>query len=666
MKWNSALLALAIVVMSPVAGAAAIDLTGFVKRDQFDNIKLSPNGDYYAASVPAEDRSGLVIVRRADNKVTATYSIGSDTYIADFDWVDPQRVLFGTSRKFGTLDTPKLTGNLYGINADGSSRGILVGQDAGQSNPGGMVQTRKVESIAAFLLDPLDADDRNVLISVYSFSADDFSRVEKMDAYNGRRSPVARSPVRNADFVTDANGVVRFAFGRDVDNNNRLFLRSADASDWTRLADWKLINDEHVSGHVEVPLGFAADGRTAYLSVEQAAGPDAIVSLDTTTQARKTLFRDAVSDPVGVIPSLGNASIPAGAVIAGGKPRTVFFDSDGPEARLYRGLEAAFPGQEVRVTSKTSDGNLALVEVSSDRDEGGFYLFDRTAKTVSPLVSLRPWSDPARMSEKRPIQFVSRDGLSIHGFLTVPLGSSGKHLPLVVMPHGGPFGVADKWEFEPGIQILAKAGYAVLQVNFRGSSQYGRAFSQAGAQQWGAKMQDDVTDATRWAIDQGFADASRVCIYGASYGGYAALMGAAREPQLYRCAAGYVGVYDLPLMYDKGDTGRAQSDVAYLRDWIGDKSTLAAISPVNLATKIKVPVFLAAGGRDERAPIEHSKRMEKALRAAGVPVETLYFPTEGHGFYVEAHRQAFYERLLAFLERNIGSATSGEGGSAGH
>lgn len=664
MKWKSALLAVAIVVMSPVAAAAAVDLTGFVKRDQFDSIKLSPNGDYYAASVPAEDRSGLVIVRRADNKVTATYSIGSDTYIADFDWINPQRVLFGTSRKFGTLDMPQLTGNLYGVNADGSARGILVGQDAGQADPGGLIQTRKVESIAAFLLDPLDGDDRNVLISVYSFSADDFSRVERMDAYTGRRMPVARSPVRNADYVTDANGVVRFAFGRDLDNNNRLFYRAAGASDWTKIDDWKLVNDEHLSGHVEVPLGFAADGRTAYLSVEQASGPDAIVSLDTTTQARKTVFRDDVSDPVAIIRSLGRPSIPVGVLVAGGKPRTVFFDHDGPEARLYGGLEVAFPGQQVNITSKTSDGNLALVEVSSDRDEGGYYLFDRTVKTVSPLVSLRPWSDPAQMSEMRPVQFVSRDGWSIHGFLTVPLGSSGKHLPLVVMPHGGPIGIADNWEFEPETQILAKAGYAVLQVNFRGSSQFGRAFTQAGARQWGAKMQDDVTDATHWAIDQGVADPARVCIYGASYGGYAALMGVAREPGLYRCAAGYVGVYDLPLMYDKGDAGLAQSDVAFMREWIGEKSTLAAISPVNLATKIKVPVLLAAGGRDERAPIEHSKHMEKALRAAGVPVETLYFPTEGHGFYVEAHRQAFYEKLLAFLGQNIGTP-NGDGSVEG-
>jgi dipeptidyl aminopeptidase/acylaminoacyl peptidase len=173
-------------------------------------------------------------------------------------------------------------------------------------------------------------------------------------------------------------------------------------------------------------------------------------------------------------------------------------------------------------------------------------------------------------------------------------------------------------------------------------------------------MQDDISDGTRWAVAQGIADPARICIYGASYGGYAALMGAAKEPALYKCAVGYVGVYDLPLMFSKGDTRQLQSGRTYLRDWLGDPAGLGRASPVNLAAQIKVPVFLAAGGKDERAPIEHSERMEKALRAAGVPVETLYVRTEGHGFFSDEHRKAFYTRLLAFLDRNIG----GSGGVA--
>ena len=168
-------------------------------------------------------------------------------------------------------------------------------------------------------------------------------------------------------------------------------------------------------------------------------------------------------------------------------------------------------------------------------------------------------------------------------------------------------------------------------------------------------MQDDVTDATHWAVEQGIADSSRICIYGASYGAYAALEGVAKEPALYKCAAGYVGVYDLPLMFSKGDMRELESLRNYMHDWIGEPSQLGAVSPVNQAARIKVPVFLAAGGQDERAPIEHSERMEKALRNAGVPVETLYIRTEGHGFYTTEHQVQYYTKLLDFLGKNIGA-----------
>jgi dipeptidyl aminopeptidase/acylaminoacyl peptidase len=636
--------------------ATAVDVATFLRRDGFDDIKLSPTGEFFAASVPGEDNSILMIVRRSDNKPMAGFGIGKNTYIADFDWVNAERVVFGTARKFGALDQPQLTGNLYGMNADGTGKDILVGQDVEVMSTGTHIQTKKTEMVAAFLVDDLPGDDRNILVTVSPFSGDTFNRVEKMDVYSGRRSPVARSPVTNADYLSDGKGVIRFAYGRDTNNDNRLFYRAKDASDWTRTADWKLLNDELANGHVEIPLGFSADDRYAYLQVEQSSGPDAIVAYDTIDGSRKTLLRDADGDPGRIIRALGRShGVPVGAFITGGKPHTVFFDAGSDEARLYRSLEAAFPGSAVVITSKTQDGALALVEVSSDRNPGDFYLFDTVNKKAQLLLSRRDWVDQANMAQMRPLQFAARDGQILHGFLTLPPGSDGKHLPLVVLPHGGPFGVADSWGFSQEPQLLAAAGYGVLQVNFRGSGHYGRAFTQAGAREWGGKMQDDVTDATHWAVDQGIADPVRICIYGASYGAYAALTGVAREPALYKCAAGYVGVYDLPLMFSKGDTRALESGLSYLHDWVGEPAQLGAISPVNQAGLIKVPVFLAAGGEDERAPIQHSERMEKALRAAGVPVETLYYRTEGHGFYVDAHRQAFYTQLLAFLDRNIGA-----------
>ena len=203
--------------------------------------------------------------------------------------------------------------------------------------------------------------------------------------------------------------------------------------------------------------------------------------------------------------------------------------------------------------------------------------------------------------------------------------------------------------------MLASAGYAVLKINFRGSGNYGRDFQQAGAQEWGRAMQDDVTDATKWAIEQGIADPRRICIYGGSYGAYSAMMGLAREPGLYACGAGYVGVYDLDMMV-REDSRDSTYMANFSSQWVGKAGELAAVSPNRLADRIKAPVFLAAGGEDRIAPVEHTEMMERALKKAGVPVEALYYRYEGHGFYVESHRIEYYTKLLDFFARHLGGA----------
>ena len=404
MVFRSLAVAFAIMLAPVAASAAQADIAGFVKPDSFDQIKISPDGRYYAATVPSEDNSILVILNRADNKVMGGFGLSKNTYVEDFDWVNSERVVFGTARKFGGLDRPQLTGNLYAMNADGSDKQILVGQDVNVMSTGTHIQTKKTEMIAAFLIDDLPDDDKNVLILARPFSGDSYDRVEKMDVYSGRRVPVARSPVRNADYLADGKGVVRFAWGHDLQNANKLYYRAADASDWTKTTDWKELNNEAASDHVESPLGFSSDDRYAYLQVEQASGPDAIVAFDTTDGSRKTVLRDAVGDPDRIIRALEKPhGAPVGAFIAGGKPHTVFFDEGSAEARLYRSLEAAFPGSSVAITSKTRDGSLALVEVRSDRDPGSFYLFDTVNKKASFLLARRDWIDPGKMAEERPV-----------------------------------------------------------------------------------------------------------------------------------------------------------------------------------------------------------------------------------------------------------------------
>lgn len=634
------------------APSGAVDLDDYViRKSVFQDIKISPDGTYYAASVPLPDRTAIAILRREDMKVTASFSIGKHKHVIDFDWANDNRLLMSTAEKIGTMDLPRWTGDIYATNADGGKTEVLVGQSVDVMSAGTRIRGKQTEMVAAFLVDPLPHDEKNVVISVSPFSQDPYSRAEIMHVDTGRRNVLARAPVQNGRFTTDNTGTVRVVRGFGVDNANKLYVRDG------RNAEWLMINDEALTGRIMSPLGFSEDNRVLYLQVQHDSGPDSIVAMDVESGDRTELLRDVDVSPERII-YRAHTRIPVGAFFQDGKPRTAFFDAASPEARQYRSLEEVFPGQNVLVTSSTRDDRYALVEVSSDQNPGDFYLFDAVEKKADLVISRRDWFYPDDMATMRPVSLVARDGLRLHGYLTVPNGADGKNMPLVVMPHGGPFGIFDRWGFDDEAQLLAAAGYGVLQINFRGSGNYGRGFHQAGARQWGGKMQDDLTDATRWAIEQGFADRNRICMYGHSYGAYATMMGLAREPDLYKCGIGSVGVYDLPMLYTAGDLRRG-SDRTYVTEWIGERDRLAEVSPTNMADRIRVPVLLAAGGEDLRAPVAHTELMERRLRAAGVPVESLYFRTEGHGFYNEANRREYYTKLLAFLSRHIGGKTAG-------
>lgn len=640
-------------VASPGVAQSApetMDLAPYLKSDQFERIKISPSGAYLALTMPLEDRTVPGIVRRQDKVATAKVTGGVNSVVDDFWWASDERIVVSMAQRLGSRDEPVAIGQLHAIDADGKN-GRLLASPYGTNPDINGAQLKMDLDPATYMLDTLPGDARNILVSAVPFVGDPNVRIDKLDIQTGRRTTVATSPVRRAGFVTDQQGRIRFANGLDISNISKLYYRDNDD------APWRLINDAATSKHREFPLGFSADGSRAYLQVEQATGTDVLVAWDPATSKATPLLHDDTVDPYHILRDL-DGTTPIGASYMSDRVRNRFFDETAPTAKLYRSLEKAFDGNAVYITSATSDRRMVLAYVWSDRNNGDYYLFDTVSKKADRVFSRREWFPPDGVPATRQVSFKARDGLVLHGYLTQPLhAQAGKPLPLIVMPHGGPFGIFDKWEFDDDTQLLAAAGYAVLRVNYRGSANYGYAFTQAGAKEWGGRMQDDVTDATRWAIGEGIADASRICIYGASYGGYAALMGVAKEPALYRCAAGYVGVYDLDMM--ARDTGRsARWAKNWTVDWLGARDTLAARSPVTLARQIKVPVFLAAGGKDERAPIEHTKAMERALKGAGVPVESLYFPNEGHGFYTEAHRREYYTRLLAFLSKQLGGATA--------
>ncbi|MDN8645893.1 S9 family peptidase [Stenotrophomonas indicatrix] len=638
------------VVGGTSAGTGGVDLDRYLRQEAFADIKISPGGEYVAATVPIEAGTALAIYRTADMKMVGTFRPPRNNHAHTFDWVSNERLLVGMAQKLGVLDRPAPTGELFGINANGKGGELLVGYRTAETGLGTNIKVKPAGMVAAFLTDELKDDDRNVLVAVTPFTDNAATQIERMDVSTGRRNAVARAPIAQAAFTTDARGEVRFAYGVGPDQKKKLYYRAGASSEWV------LLHDEALNPRNEAAIGFSADGRLAYLQVEQAEGPDVIVSWDPQSNERRTVLRDEIADPARIIHRPGT-QVPVGALFMGTTPRTRFFDETSEDARLYRSLETAL-GAPVYITSSTRNGSTVLVESWSGRNPGDFYLYDTLGKRARHLISRSDWIDPAQSADVRAITLQARDGRPLHGFLTVPPGVPMRALPLVVVPHGGPIGVLDDGTYSTETQMLAAAGYAVLQVNFRGSAGYGRAHAQAARKQWGAAMQDDVTDATRWAIEQGIADRERICIYGASYGAYAALMGTVREPGLYRCAAGYVGIYDLPLMYARGDIQSDESGLIYLREWLGRPKDLVERSPVNLAAQVGVPVLLAAGREDQRAPVLHTERMEAALKQAGTPVQALYYKNEGHGLYNLANQRDYYGHLLAFLSRSLGGATA--------
>lgn len=645
MRWKALVGSLLVSsALLPGVAMSQVDLAPYLKKDGFGDVQLSPDGQYLAATVPREDRTGIVVLRRKDMSKSAAFSLGPNTHISTFNWVNGHRLLVSMAEQFGTQDTPTPTGELYGIDADGGRAEMLVGfrvEESGLTR----IKTKKEEDVSAFLVDDLPHDDRHVIIAAWPFSSEPWSRAERMDVQTGRRVVVARAPVPRASYSTDHAGVVRFARGSRSDNASKLYHRPSDDAEWT------LVSDESATGRFESVIGFAADNRIAYLLVEEKEGPDAVVAYDTSTGERRQLLRDQRVDPYQVLDALDGRT-PAGVLFSGSRTRSAFFDETSDTARLYRMLEGSFQGQGVVVDSVTRDGKLAVVQVWNARNPGDFYLFDVSTKRAEHMLASLGWFDPDQMADVRPVTYKARDGLEIDGFLTVP-GKSEGALPLVLMPHGGPFDIFDAWAFDVESQLLAKAGYAVLKVNYRGSGNRGRAFKAAGARQWGGKMQDDLADAVQWAVEQKIADPARVCIVGGSYGGYAAMAGLALTPELFKCGVGYVGVYDLEKMVAE-DSRNSRSSATWLREWVGEGDMLRKASATMMVDRIKAPVLLVAGGEDRIAPIAHSRAMERGLKDAGTPVETLYVASEGHGFYEERNRRAYYTALLDFLSRHLG------------
>ena len=615
-----------------------IPVEAFLKLEQFNDMKISPTGEYLAVTVPQENRTSLFILRRSTMEVTGKVILEPKAHVAGFDWVNPTRVFFTTRKKLGRLSIPSNIRGLFAVNADGSDAGRIGYFDP----PMGLLKGY----MALSLMDSLENDDQHALVFVDNYGEGEY-QVNTMNVYTGKMTKVpTRSPNgKYADFYSDNIGQVRFATTYSEGLDSKTYYRAADR------ADWEVINDQSYSKLHLFPVGYASDNSAIYLQSQQDSGPDAIYSFSTTTKEKKILLKDATVNPGQLLESPVDKSLYAVRYFDG-YPKYEYLDKESPYAKVLKGLHASFPGSSVVPTSFTKDGRLGLFYVRSDTNAGEYYSYDFNTKEASFIAASAPQIDPQKMATMKPIIITARDGLKVHGFLTIPKGSDGKNLPLVINPHGGPFGEADYWGYNPETQLLANRGYAVMQLNFRGSGNYGRDFEVAGYRQWGGAMQDDLTDATKWAVAQGIANPKRICIYGASYGAYAALAAAVKEPQLYACAVGNVGVYDL--VKTNSDTSSRSTELKNYMERTMGSTGLAANSPNLQAGKITIPVLMMAGDEDETAPMEHSKRMNEALKRLNKPVELVIYKKEGHGNYLMTNRIDFANRLLAFLDTHIG------------
>lgn len=636
---------------------SANTLEAYAKASQFIDIKISPTGSYLAATSRGEDGNVfLSVIDIKSQKVKSTQYFKDKDTIGSFNWANDERILIQIARLQGALEIPALTGELFAVNADGSKAATLTGSRARQA-------AYEFTSVASYL--PEEEDYVLIASSPFSRSAG-YTHLKRLNIYNGRSVAVTKAPLRShpekgAQLWVDNKGVGRLAFGVPPDNEEEYILlyRAGKDDDWKPLRRWGE-TDPSFS-----PLAILGDNKTI-VGLSNTQTDTMSVSLLNPDTGKEEVI--ATHPGVDLAPVLafeqGTLKDVIGASYDYDEVGATFFSNENKavaeQIADFSGLMAAFSGKAVQITSATRDNALYTVKVIAPNEAPQFYFFDAKKKQLSFILNANAWLDAKTMPTTRSVIYKSRDGKDIHAVLTLPANKEAKALPLIMHPHGGPHGPRDSALFVPGgaatdAKVLAQQGYAVLQPNFRGSGGFGRSFEQAGYLNWGTTMIDDMTDGVNYLAEQGIIDKNRVCSYGGSYGGYAALMSAVREPDLYKCVVGFVGVYDLNLMYTDGDIPERESGVRYLERVIGrDQQRLDALSPLKQLDRLKAPVFIIHGGEDKRVPIIHAHKLKETLEARNHPYVWLVKDKEGHGFYKPEHNVERWQKMIAFFEQYIG------------
>lgn len=622
-------------------------LARFTSHARFVDARISPKGTWLAVVSTEDGLRSLTFVRLADRKVVGHLRPGGQQMIGDIVWANDERVVAELWERNGTLARPVSYGELVSVKPEGAWMDLIYGWRAGRPQTGSNIRSAAPEHGSAEVIDTLRGDAQEVVVAITGWEGvgDARVRVARLDVYSGRKTELAESPLLNSSYLTDERHEPRVAFSLDANAKLQMVFRGDDRT-------WRPLGQLAGVTPTSRPIRYRAASRTLEV-VDGVPNGFGIFEVSLDTGERKQLAFSKLVPPSGFL-----RERPTGRLLAVESepdlPEWQVLDESHPVARVLAGLLDAHPGAHVRLLSRTEDQALAVAYVYSDRDPGRLLLVDVAKNSAELLLETRPWIDPGKMAEMSAFHIKASDGHPLHGYVTYPPGlPEGEKAPLVVLPHGGPFGVRDSWGFDPEVQLLASRGFAVLQVNYRGSGGYGDAYREAGYRQKGGRIMEDILDATRWLVKKGRVDSGRICTYGGSFGGYAAIQATIAAPGLFRCAVGFAGVYDLTRLEKNDDIVTSDRARGYVRTTTGDdKEALRAVSPVFHADQIRVPVLLVHGRKDTRVPIVHAEKLREALTEVGRPPEWLEEPLEGHGFYDEAARLRMYEAVVAFLEKH--------------
>lgn len=631
-----------------------ISLDDFAQKSQVKKVKISPDGKNVAYTYEEGSEVRLGIMNLKSKKGVYTFDVGPGREVVQFWWANNNRIGVLGGRVTGWLDGARKNYELIAVNIDGKKRKTLWDfQRAGLQ-----------------LVSLLENSEKYIMVQKTHFADKGEVSLFKMNVYNGKMHYIADSPkvvgkenAIIASITVDLDDVPRLAIEYDpLERNNfdddiiRLHVKN--------LKDkWEVIKLPKIK--IKKPiirsLGINSRNNKIYFISDydlKSGGTLGLFEYNLITKSITKLFRHPDVDILGSIKGENGAMI---GVYYDAGYRNYFYVPDVDEKKeidFHKSLRASFKNENINIINYTKDGKKAVLHVYSDKNPGDFYIFDKVKNTAGFLVSSRPSINPKEMAIVEPFTLIARDGLKMYGLMTLPPNKELKNLPMVIYPHGGPYGASDRWGWSNRPQLLANHGYLVIQLDYRGSGGYGEVFEKAGDHEWGAKMQDDLTDVTLWAVNKGFADKNRICIHGVSYGGYASMQAVVREPDLYKCAIPDAGVYDIELQMKKADSfygGKTKQKKWYLNKMLGENwgKAMYERSPANNVDKIKAKLLLVHGKQDVRVPIENSYLLEKKLKQAGISYETLY-RDDGHGFQKIKNRIDLYDKLLKFLDENIG------------